>query len=385
MTNKSGIYLNNAAAGLMTEAVTGAICRHLALEAEVGAYDAATRRQSQLDQGYVDAAELLGCGTDEIAFTGSTTHGWQAAILSLRLQRGDVVLVGENEWGANLRALRRMEVRDGLVVKVVPSEADGTLSLGALAALLDDDRVRLVQLTWLSAAGGTLQPAAATGALTRAAGVPFFLDAAQVIGHLPVDTSAIGCDILVGPGRKWLRGPRGTGLLFAARAFLDRFEPPLVDQFGASIVEGIWRLRPDARRIETAERPVALQLGLCAALRLAVLEDAGDRRDRIVGSADALRRRLAESVGIYGADSRFETHGLVTFSVPGLSASTVKVRLAERGISVAAIDPSFAPLDRQCGSAGGLVRASPHVFTTAQDIDVVEEVLCTWLRDLHRH
>jgi cysteine desulfurase / selenocysteine lyase len=358
------LHLNHAGSSLMSAATVAAIEAHLRREAEHGSMESGAAVTARLDQVRADAAELLGAAAEEIAFTGGNSDGWGRAFAALRLKPGDRVLVGRSEWGGNLACLERA----GLAIETVPADAEGRISLQALASLLDD-RVRLVALTWAPANGGLIQPAAAVGRLTRAAGVPYFLDAAQTVGQLPVDVAALGCDVLTAPGRKALRGPRGTGLLFVRRDFQDRLDPAFVDSDSAPIGPGGAVLRSDARRFESAEGPTALRLGLGVALRQAL--DLGlDRiRAAVSANADALRARLAGVTGVRLRDLGVERSGLVAFTLAGHAGARVQAALAAQGINIVFNGRAYTPLDMDARGLSEVLRASVSYLTTEAELD----------------
>ena len=358
------LHLNHAGSSLMSAATIDAIHAHLRREAEGGSMEAGSAAGAALDQVRADAADLLGAIADEIAFTGGNSDGWGRAFAALRLQPGDKVLVSRSEWGGNLACLERA----GVAIETVAADEDGRISLAALESRLDD-RVRLLALTWAPANGGLIQPAAAVGRLARAAGVPYFIDAAQVVGQLPIDVRAVGCDVLTAPGRKSLRGPRGTGLLFVRRDFQDRLDPAFVDTNSAPIGPGGAALRPDARRFESAEAPLALRLGLGVAIRQALDLGIGNIRAAIVANADALRARLAEVPGVTLRDLGTERSGLVSFTLAGRAGAPVQAAMAAQGINLGFNGRAYTPLDMDAHGLDEVLRASVSYLTTEAELD----------------
>ena len=361
-------YFNNAGASLMPQAVVDAVVGHLARESALGAYGAAQEQQTAVEAVYRSAARLLRCDADEIALTDSHSRGWQAVVAAMGLKRGDRILVGRSEWGGNYAALLHIARTTGATVQQVGCEADGTIDLDDLAYNLDAS-VRLVSLTWLPANGGLVNPAAAVGALTRAAGVPFVLDAAQAVGQMPVDVRALGCDVLTAPGRKWLRGPRGTGLLYVRRGFLSTLQPPTVDHFTAPWNGTEYAVRDDARRLEASEASVALRLGLGVAIDTALALGVNDIQQAIGARATRLREGLAQTEGVRCRDLGTARSGLVSFTVDGVGPAQVQKLLADQGMAVAVNGTAYTPLDMRARGLHEIVRASPHAYTTAAEID----------------
>jgi cysteine desulfurase / selenocysteine lyase len=285
------------------------------------------------------------------------------------------MLVGRHEWGGNLAAMQLAAQRAGASVEVIPSRADGTVDPGALADLLDE-RVRLIALTWLPANGGLINPAEAVGAVARRHGIAYFLDAAQAAGQVPIDVARIGCDVLSAAGRKALRGPRGTGLLYVRRAFLDRLTPAFVDRYSAPFDEqGEPRLRDDAGRFEMAETSVALLCGLANALREALAIGVPAIRQRIEYIATELRQQLAEIPGITLLDNGSERSGLVAFNAVGREPPALQTALAEKGISIGISGVAYTPLDMRARGLDQVARASVSYLTTDAEIAMLADAL----------
>ena len=364
------LLLNHAGASPMSAAALAALQGHLALESRLGAMDAADVAAPRLQQLREDTARLLNAGGDEIAFLGSGSAAfgavWSAFTHTAPLRAGERILVGRQEWGGNLATYRRAAERAGATVEVLPCREDGSVDAEASAALIDA-RVRWISLTWLPANGGLINDAAALGRVANAAGVPYFIDAGQAVGQMPVDVRRLGCDMLKSAGRKHLRGPRGTALLYVRKGFLDRLEPPCVDVQSAPWEAG---LRDDARRFETSEQPVALRLALGVAVAQALEIGVEAISQRVQALAAQLRERLDALPGVrvrdLGAGPR---SGLVSFTVEGEEAAAVKARLAGQGIRVGANGPAYTPLDMQARGLDGIVRASLSWLNDEADLD----------------
>ncbi|WP_038949149.1 aminotransferase class V-fold PLP-dependent enzyme, partial [Bradyrhizobium genomosp. III] len=217
-------YLHNAGAALMPTSVVAAMKQHIDLESEIGGYAAADRETDRLEAVYGSVARLLNAAPDEIALVENATVAWQMAFYALPFRKGDRILTAEAEYAANYVAFLQVSKRTGATIDVVPSDASGELDVDALERMIDE-RVKLIAITWVPTNGGLVNPAAAVGKIARARGIPYLLDACQAVGQMTVDVEAIGCDMLSATGRKFLRGPRGTGFLYVRRALLQRLPP----------------------------------------------------------------------------------------------------------------------------------------------------------------
>ncbi|MCK1269976.1 cysteine desulfurase/selenocysteine lyase [Bradyrhizobium sp. GM2.2] len=362
-------YLHNAGAALMPASVVAAMKEHIDLESEIGGYAAADREARRLESVYGSVARLLNAAPDEIALMENATVAWQMAFYALPFSKGDRILTAEAEYAANYVAFLQVANRTGVAIDVVPSDASGELDVDALERMIDE-RVKLIAITWVPTNGGLVNPAAAVGKIARAHGIPYLLDACQAVGQMVVDVEAIGCDMLSGTGRKFLRGPRGTGFLYVGRKMLQRLEPPMIDHFAAPWVSrDAFRLRDDARRFETWENNYAARLGLGAAVDYALDIGIGpiERRCRML--ADRLRGGLASIRGIRVRDLGRAPGAIVSFTVEGYEAEAVVSDAAAAGITIGASDPSSTRIDAEIRSLPPVVRASPHYYNTDAEID----------------
>ncbi|GIF08176.1 aminotransferase class V-fold PLP-dependent enzyme [Actinoplanes siamensis] len=363
------IHLNNAGAALMSQTTLDAVVGHLRLESEIGGYEAANEAAGRVAAVYSGLAELLGGRAGEIALFDNATHAWQAAFHAVPLRSGDRVLTGRNEYGSNVLAYLRAAKRVGAEIVVVPNDGHGQIDTSALAGLIDG-RTRLIGLTHVPTAGGLVNPAAEVGRIARAAGVPYLLDATQSVGQFPVDVEEIGCDFLCATGRKFLRGPRGTGFLWVREAILDRLEPHVVeiqsaDWDGARGFSWV----PGAQRFATWELNYAAVLGLGAAVDQALnlgLDEIGKRNAEL---GDRMRGLLEDTPGVTVHDLGQQQCAIVTAAVRGVPAEQVVTRLAASGVNVTSTVPAHQQFDTEDRNPPPLVRFSPHYYNTEDEVE----------------
>jgi len=362
------VHLNNAGSALPPAVVHDTVTRHLERECRIGGYEAAEEAAERLAGFYTATARLLGAHADEIAFVENATRAFDMAFYAIPFGPGDRILTAEAEYPSNVLACLQVARRTGAVVEVVPSDAAGALDVAALERMIDD-RVRLIAVTHVPTHGGLVNPAAEIGRVARRHGILYLLDACQSAGQIPLDVEAIGCDVLAGTGRKYLRGPRGTGFLYVRRERLAELEPPFVDQHAATWVSpDRYELRADARRFENWEYYVAGKLGLAAAMDYA--RDVGVARmwPRIRALAARLRAELATIPGVTGRDKGPELAGLVTFPSEREPAADLARRL--RGLDInTSVTEGPAHFDSHRRRYGAAVRASVHAYNTEGELE----------------
>jgi selenocysteine lyase/cysteine desulfurase len=364
------VHLNNAGAALPPRVVVDTVVAHLELEALIGGYAAADDVSARSAAVYDSVAELIGASADEIALVENATRAWDMAFYSLSssFAPGDRILTSRAEYASNVIAFLQVARRTGARVEVVPDDEDGQLSIDALRAMVDD-RVRLVAISWIPTQGGLVNPAHEVGAVAREAGVPYLLDACQAAGQLPVDVDALACDFLSATGRKYLRGPRGTGFLYVRRELVASLDPPFLDVHAARwVAAGEIAVRDDARRFESWEHSVANRLGLGAAVDYALALGPDAIAERVTRLGESLRARLVDVPGLVLHDLGRRRCGIVTFTIAGVDPYELATALRRRHINISVSTIDFARFDFESRGLDAVARASVHYYNTDDEL-----------------
>jgi selenocysteine lyase/cysteine desulfurase len=365
-------HLNNAGAALPPSQVTEAVIAHLRREAEFGGYEAAEAAAEHIEATYPAIARLIGCGVDEVAVVENATRAWDMAFYAMSFKPGERILTSHAEYASNVIAFLQVARRTGAVVEVVDDDEHGQLCVADLRRRVSGGggEVKLIAMTHVPTQGGLINPAEQVGAVAREAGVPFLLDACQSVGQLPINVDRIGADLLSATGRKFLRGPRGTGFLYVRRTLLDQLEPPFLDMHAATwTAPERYEIRPDARRFESWETNYAGKIGLGVAINYALSWGLDAIEARVTTLADGLRERLAALDSVHVHDQGLRRCAIVTFTVDGVSARAVQRRLAESAVNTSVSVASSARLDLPRRGLSELVRASVHYYNTDDELD----------------
>ena len=360
-------HLNNAGASLPPRVVTDTVIDHLRLEASTGGYEAAAEVADRTAAVYDSIARLLGAQPGEIAYTENATRAWDMAVYGFPFRPGDRVVTARAEYVSNAIALLQLRRRHGIEIVVVDDDEHGQVDLDALDAVLDRGAA-MVALTHVPTHGGLVNPAAAVGERCRARDdVCFVLDACQSAGQLPLDVEAIGCDVLAATGRKFLRGPRGTGFLYVRETWIDRLEPPMLDLHAARWTgPDSYEIHHGGRRFESWETSYANRLGLGAAVDYALGVGLDAAWDRLRGLAARLREQLVAIDGVTVHDKGALKGGIVTFTVDDHPSQEVHDRLLAAGVNTSTTNPWHHHLDGR--PLPSMVRASVHYYNTDDEL-----------------
>ncbi|MBN4081237.1 aminotransferase class V-fold PLP-dependent enzyme [Caldithrix abyssi] len=369
------LHFNNAGAALLPEPVFRAVTQHLELEYRIGGYEAKAQSQQKIDHFYTAFATLLNCQPEEIAYVENATRAWDMAFYSIPFKKGDRILTAQAEYVSNYLAYLQIAKRFGVEIDVVPNDESGQLSVEQMEKMIDEN-VKLIAITHIPTHGGLVNPAVDVGKIAREHNILYLLDACQSVGQMPLDVQKIGCDILTGTGRKYLRGPRGTGFLYVNKLVITSLEPPFIDLHAATWIDKErFEIRGDAQRFETWESYVSGRIGLATAVDYALRIGLPVIQDRVWYLANILRTKLTELPGVIVRDLGKEQCGIVTFTKDGEASSLVSQRLLAKGINTSVSPAEYARLDMGSRGLDEIVRASVHYYNTEEEIERFCEIL----------
>ena len=371
------VYLDNAATTQRPRSVVAALDRFYARD-NANVHRGLHALSMRATDGYEGARQRLArfinaASPEEIIFTRGTTESINLVAASwggANLRPGDVVLLTEMEHHSNLVPWQMVARRTGATLRYIPVTGDeGLLDLSTLDALLTPE-VKVFAFTHVSNTLGTVNPAAALCARARKAGVTTVIDAAQSIGHMPVDVAAIGCDFLAFSGHK-MAGPTGIGVLYGRRSLLDAMPPW---QGGGGMISSVdffeSRWKPSPERFEAGTPNFGDAVALAAACDF--LDGLG--REAIAHHDGELARlaygRLSELPGIRILGPKGERGGLVSFAFGDVHAHDIVTFADEDGVALRGGHHCNQPLMRKLGIAS-TVRASFYVYNNAAEVDAL--------------
>ena len=369
------LFVNSAGASLTPEPVHRAMLDHLRLECAVSPYEAEAKAHEALDAMYTNLAELLGARPDEIAWADSATRAWDMAFYSIPLEPGDNIVTHSSEYGSNFLAFLQKARRRGVELRFAPSGSDGLIDPDGLHQVIDG-RTRLVSATHVPTQGGYVNPVCEIGAVAQEHGIPYLVDACNSVGQLAVDVEKMGCSFLSAAGRKFLRGPRGSGFLYINKELIPQVEPPFIDLHAARWTgPSSYEWAAASTRFEAWESSIVGRVGLAAAVRYALEIGIEAIEAHVIALATRLRRGLEALDPVTVHEIGEPSDGILSFTSTTHPARAIVQHLRDNRIIAATITKDDALLDFEARGLSKVVRVSFHAFNTEAEVDRVLEVM----------
>lgn len=379
------IYFDNAATSQKPKTVLDALRRyyeHNNANVHRGLHELSSRATEAYEGSRRRVADYLGAASpDEIVFTRGTTESINLVAQAWGgkfLREGDVILLTEMEHHSNLVPWQLLAERTGVRLRFVPVHDDGTLALEQLSSLLTRE-VKLFAFTHVSNSLGTINPVAHLCEKARAIGALTLVDAAQSVGHAPINVRELGCDFLAFSGHK-MCGPTGIGALYARAEVLDAIPPW---HGGGEMIVSVTLERSAFKkaphRFEAGTPNIAGAIGLEAAIDY--IEQIGRPAifEHDTELAHYAMERLEELPGMRVLGPREERGALVGFVMKSVHPHDLTTFADRYGLALRGGHHCNQPLMRRFGLPG-TTRASFYFYNTKEEIDRMIEILTDAVR-----
>lgn len=379
-------YLDNAATTPTPDPVIEAMLeyfREYSANVGRGLHKYAKRSTDAFEASREKIARTIKASSDEIVYTKNTTEAINLLARGLDFDEGDKVVATVFDHHSNLVPWQMLEKERGIQLELVREHTDCIIDSSAVADAIDGD-TRIVTMPAVSNAFGTIQPVEEVGEIAEEKGALFSVDAAQSVGHMPVDVDEIGCDFLVAPGHKGLLGPQGTGFMYVRSEHMKELEPLL---YGGGAVEAVEEHRcelvdpPQVFDAGTPNIPGIIGLGRGAEYVLDIgLDEIEERETELVEKMLEISR--VGGIEVYGPLDSDRLGGAVSFSLDGMDSHEVSSILDEvADIATRSGYHCAEPAMRHLGLEGN-VRASVHYYNSDREVIEFVETLAEVAEDL---
>ena len=373
-------YFNNAGAGLMSKGTFDCITNHMKLEMKVGAYKAAAMENEAVKTFYTRAAKLINAASDEeIAFIDSASRGWNLAVYGLDIEASDMIITLSSEYGTNLLTLYDIAEKKHCSITMIECDTEGKFNINDV-----EDAMRagatILAVSHVAAQGSIINPVEELGKLAQKYGVKYIVDGCQAVGQIAVDVQKINCCAYVTAGRKWLRGPRGTGILYVRKD--APIHTPQIDLASADLVFDKQRnitgltVREDAKQFELWEKSTASLLGLSNAIQEYMNYGCERASNGISAKADYIRKTVASNPNLVLVGSEASCTGVVGFYTknPGME-EILKGSMEGSGFIISYVCDWDCPVFFPQNGNRYIFRVSPHYYTSDEDIQAISKLL----------
>jgi selenocysteine lyase/cysteine desulfurase len=370
------IHFNNAGAALPTRYVNEAIISFLQEEEVTGGYEMEAKYAESIDQIYTEIARLIKGGSDEIAITDNASTAFSKALYSIPFQEGDEIITSEIEYSSNFLNYLKLKREKGINIVTIPMAENGPVDVQKLEKAISN-KTKLVAMTHMPTSSGAIAPVKEIGELTKASGILYLVDTCQSIGHYPTFVDELHCDFLTGTSRKYIRGPRGLGFLYARKSIYKDLDPFMLEAMGAN-----WKsteryeLNYTSKMFEAFEKPYAFMMGLQEAVRYANNLGIEEIWSRIQGLSTYARSLFVQNRDISLHDGNGdELSGIITLTIKNKDSLEVQRELSEHKVNISVCKPFTSLTDMQSKGLDSSCRLSLHYYNTREEIERVNDIL----------
>lgn len=371
------IFLNSAGSSLTPKSSLKKIEEYLHQEESLGGYKVVELRANDIADFYVQAARLINAQPTNIAFTFGATDAYIKALSSIPFQKGDTIITTDDDYTSNQIQFIALTKRFRLSIVRIKNLENGDLDIEDFQRLVSTYHPKLVAVTHVPNNSGLVQNVEAIGEICHAHNILFLLDACQSVGQLKVDVKKIKCDFLTATGRKFLRGPRGTGFLYVSDKIRDGEYTPVIFDGGAATwtKPDHFELPQTVKRFEMWEVSYALVVGLAEALRYANEVGIANIQSYNQKLIRRLRNNLGDMDGVKLFDKGSKKCNILTFRKDLKTLEQIKSSLDENKVFFSVSKKEWGLIDFEKKGVDWAIRLSPHYFNTLDEMDSVADII----------
>lgn len=373
------LFLNNAGSSLVPHAVITRMYDYLQREELSGGYLLAQQHEHEIEDLYSEIAKQINCAPRNIAYMHSATEAYFRALSAINFKPGDALVTADDDYVSNQIAFLSLKKRFDIQVYRAGTTASGDLDTTHLEELVKKHNPALVTITHVPSSTGKIQDAITVGSICKKYNKWFLLDACQSCGQLAVDAKAIGCDFMSATGRKFMRGPRGTGFLYVSdKALYAGLEPMTLDFRGAAWTEADqYKSLDTAKRFELFETNISALLGFSEAIRYANNIGMHNIYNYNQGLSKLLRKNLSEIPGVRMLDEGTHLSNIITFYLEGKDLTKVEEQLIQAKVFYSVSRRNLSIINFGKKDVDWAIRFSPHYFNTKEEMNQAAEIVAS--------
>jgi selenocysteine lyase/cysteine desulfurase len=370
------IHFNNAGAALPTKYVNEAIIKFLKEEEAIGGYEMEAKHTESISQIYHEIAKLIRCQHDEIAITDNASTAFSKALYAIPFSAGDEIITSEIEYSSNYLNYLKLSKDKGIKIVTVPVDERGPIDVKQLEASISK-RTKLIAVTHMPTSSGAIAPVKEVGKIAKAHDILYLVDTCQSIGHYPTFVDELHCDFLTGTSRKYLRGPRGLGFLYARKSIYKSLDPFMLEAMGANWKsKEAYDLNYTSKMFEAYEKSYALMMGLQEAFKYTNSLGIENIWGRINELGTYARSLFIQKEGLQLQDGNGEElSGIITLTIKNKSSEEIQKELSKHKVNISLCKPFTSLTDMQRKGLDASCRLSLHYYNTKAEIESVSDIL----------
>ncbi len=370
------INFNNAGSSFLQSNTINAINNYIKKENRYGGYYTQDIFKNKINQFYKNAAYLINCKPNNISFIQNTTLGWNFLLESINFKKNSNVVIFDNEYGSNLISLIKKKIE----IRVSKLKSNGQFCLHDLKKKMDRNTI-LINACHIASQCGNILDINSLGMFIKKhyPKTYFVIDACQSAGHINLDVKKNYCDALITSGRKYLRGPRGTGFIYLNQNIRKKISPKFLDLSSASIKNKKIEINKNHKIFEVFEFSPALKIGLSKSINN--ITKLGLRRieEKNIDLSKRLRKRL-ENYDIYFLENSEYLSGINTMVLKKFDIENLHSYLLKKGILTSVSSTQTSTLYFKRIKKKKVLRISFHYYNTFTQTNYLADCIISFLK-----